>query len=47
MEFKIGKNYKLTSKLGQGAFGQIYRATNITNNAEVALKLEPSESRNP
>ena len=38
-ELKIAKTFKLTKKLGSGAFGEIYHAINIKNNMEVALKL--------
>ena len=38
-ELKIAKTFRLTKKLGSGAFGEIYHAINIKNNMEVALKL--------
>lgn len=47
MEIKIGKQFKLTKKLGSGAFGEIYHAINLKNNMEVAVKLEPVTSKNP
>ena len=52
-EIKIAKTFRLTKKLGAGAFGEIYHAINIKNNMEVALKLgnclmkEEVNSRNP
>ena len=52
-ELKIAKTFRLTKKLGSGAFGEIYHATNLTNNMEVALKLgfililEAVNTRNP
>lgn len=33
MELTVGKIYKLTRKLGQGAFGEIYHAINIKNDS--------------
>ena len=38
-ELKIAKTFKLTKKLGSGAFGEIFHGINIKNNMEVALKL--------
>ncbi|MFO0131363.1 MAG: hypothetical protein ACK52J_02105 [bacterium] len=38
-ELKIAKTFRLTKKLGSGAFGEIFHAINIKNNMEVALKL--------
>lgn len=38
-ELKIAKTFKLTKKLGSGAFGEIFHGVNIKNNMEVALKL--------
>lgn len=52
-ELKIAKTFRLTKKLGSGAFGEIYHAINIKNNMEVALKLgsflrlETVNTRNP
>ena len=52
-ELKIAKTFRLTKKLGSGAFGEIFHAINIKNNMEVALKLginlnkEPVNTRNP
>jgi casein kinase I family protein HRR25 len=40
MELKVGGKFKLTKRLGQGAFGAIYSATNIKSGEEVAVKLE-------
>ena len=55
-EFKIGNLYKLTRKLGSGAFGEIFhgikyknknKAINLKTNGEVAIKLEPINSKHP
>ena len=52
-EIKIAKTFRLTKKLGSGAFCEIYHAINIKNNMEVALKLgkifikEEVNTRNP
>lgn len=37
----LGKSFKLVSKLGSGAFGEIYKGLDVCNNIEVAVKLEP------
>ncbi len=39
MELKVGGKFKLTKRLGQGAFGAIYSAVNIKSGEEVACKL--------
>ena len=39
MELRVGGKYRLSRKLGCGAFGDIYHGTNIKNNEEVAIKL--------
>ncbi len=39
MEIKVGGKFKLTKKLGQGAFGALYAAINTNSGEEVAVKL--------
>ncbi len=39
MELKVGGKYKLTKKLGNGAFGDIFMGVNIKTGEEVAIKL--------
>jgi serine/threonine protein kinase len=44
----VCKNFKLTKKLGTGAFGEIYLAVNKNNEEEMyAAKLEDSSAKNP
>ena len=40
IDIRVGGKYKVTHKLGQGAFGDIYAGINIKTNEEVAIKLE-------
>jgi casein kinase 1/casein kinase 1 epsilon len=47
MEVKIGSSFKLTKKIGSGAFGEIFHAINIKTNMEVAVKLEPVNTKHP
>ena len=47
MDIKIGKTFKLTKKLGSGAFGEIFHGINVKNGVEVAIKLEPVKSKHP
>ena len=47
MDMKIGNTFKLTKKLGSGAFGQIFSGVNVVTNAEVAIKLEQINSPVP
>ena len=47
MELKVGKLYKLTKKLGAGAFGEIFHTINTKTNEEVAVKLEQTNTQYP
>jgi len=33
------KKYKVTKKLGQGSFGQVFKGINITTNEDIAFKF--------
>lgn len=46
-ELRVGGNYVLRGKLGNGSFGEIYLATNKNTNEDVAVKLEHVRSRYP
>jgi serine/threonine protein kinase len=41
----IAKNYKIKSKLGKGAFGEIWKAVHLKTNQEVAVKVEEINQR--
>lgn len=47
MEIRVGGKYKITKKLGQGAFGFLYSGVNLKTNEEVAIKLEKLDSLTP
>jgi len=47
MEVKVGRSFKLTRKLGNGAFGEIFHGINLKTNMEVAIKLEPVNTKHP
>lgn len=47
MELRVGGKYRLSRKLGSGAFGDIYHGTNIRTSEEVAIKLEPVRTKHP
>lgn len=47
MELRVGGKYRLSRKLGCGAFGDIYHGTNIRTNEEVAIKLVSQGSNYP
>lgn len=46
VSFDMGK-YVLEKKLGSGAFGSVYRATNVQSGEKVAVKTEPAASAQP
>lgn len=41
----IGRKYKITNKLGSGAFGEIWKAVHVTSDREVAVKFEDINSK--
>ena len=47
MEVKVGKTYKLTKKVNAGAFGEVFRGINLKTNQDVAVKLEPVNTKYP
>ena len=49
IEIPIGDNFLLEAnkKLGSGAIGDIYLGINKKNKEKVAVKLEPSKTKNP
>jgi len=47
MEGKLGDQYKLTRKLGSGAFGEIFHGINLKTNEQYAIKLEPISTKHP
>ncbi|VDN96307.1 unnamed protein product [Rodentolepis nana] len=47
MELRVGNRYRLGRKIGSGSFGEIYLGTDVTNNQEVAIKLECVNAKHP
>lgn len=43
----VDGKYKMIKKVGSGAFGEIYRATNKETGEDVAVKFEPSKTKFP
>jgi len=43
----VGPNYRVGKKIGSGNFGELRLGKNLYNNEDVAIKLEPAESRAP
>ena len=41
----VAKNYKIIKKLGSGAFGEIWKASNVKTNQEFAIKFEEINSK--
>ncbi|CAD8074458.1 unnamed protein product [Paramecium sonneborni] len=46
-EKPIGNQYKITSKLGSGSFGEVFKGVNTETNEIVAIKLESQEAQMP
>jgi len=44
-EIIVGGKYKLTKRLGEGAFGKLYVGVNTKTGEEVAIKLERLNSQ--
>ena len=44
---KVAKTYELKTKLGSGAFGEIYMARNSKDKKEYAVKLEERRCKYP
>ena len=47
MEIRVGGKYKISKKLGRGAFGDLYSGVNLKTNEEVAIKLEKLDTHTP
>ena len=47
MELRVGKKYRLLNKIGEGAFGTIYKGLHTVTGEDVAIKLEPRKSKHP
>jgi len=45
LDIRIGGKYRLGRKIGGGSFGDIYLATDIQTDEEVAVKLEPTNTK--
>lgn len=46
-QIQIARQYRLGKKVGSGSFGEIYLGTSVTNNEEVAIKLESFKTKHP
>jgi len=46
-EIKVGGRFLIGKKLGSGSFGDIYLGTDVQTKLEVAVKIEPANSRHP
>lgn len=47
MDTVIAKEYKISKKLGSGAFGEVFMAIHAKNRREVAVKLEHANNKSP
>jgi len=43
-EINIGKDFVLIKRLGHGAFGEIFLATDLMSNIDYAIKIEFANS---
>ena len=47
VDIRIAGRFKLGKKLGSGSFGEIYLATDLSSNEDVAVKLEHKKTKHP
>lgn len=47
MDLKLGGKYKIGKKLGSGAFGEVFSATEIATGDEFAVKIESNRTKHP
>ncbi|CAK63933.1 unnamed protein product (macronuclear) [Paramecium tetraurelia] len=47
MDINIGSSFKMTKKLGSGIYAEVFHGFNIKTNMEVAIKLEPVNTKRP
>lgn len=47
MEVRVGRTFKLIEKIGNGAFGEVFRGKNEKTDMDVAIKLEPVSTKHP
>ncbi|XP_031100075.1 casein kinase 1-like [Ipomoea triloba] len=47
MDHVVGGKFKLGRKIGSGSFGELYLGSNLQSREEVAIKLEPVNTRHP
>jgi serine/threonine protein kinase len=46
-DLRVGSKYRITSKLGSGSFGLVYKGEHVVTRETVAVKLENIETRPP
>ena len=44
---RIADKFKIIKKVGSGAFGEIFKGTNLKSGEEIAIKLEPAKTKFP
>jgi casein kinase 1 len=47
LEIRVGGKYRLGKKIGKGSFGDVFLGINTQTHEEVAIKLEPTNTRHP
>lgn len=47
VEMRVGRKFRIGSKLGSGAFGDIYMGNNVQTGEKVAIKLEQCSTKHP
>ena len=47
MDLKLGGKYKMSKKLGSGAFREVFLANELATGEEVAVKVESNRIRHP
>ena len=47
LDIRVGGRYRLSKKIGNGSFGEIFLGINVQTHEEVAIKMEPVTTKHP
>eukprot|EP00004_Rigifila_ramosa_P000555 TRINITY_DN1057_c0_g1_i2.p1 TRINITY_DN1057_c0_g1~~TRINITY_DN1057_c0_g1_i2.p1 ORF type:complete len:521 (-),score=90.23 TRINITY_DN1057_c0_g1_i2:1262-2692(-) len=47
LDIRVSNRFRLIRKIGSGSFGEIYLGENVATHDEIAVKIEPSNTKHP